>query len=284
MDKNVKEAASTFGDKLFDQKMWIELGSTGLKIILIFVIASVVIKVGKAAVGNMLKIKTKSRLRISERRENTLVKLLQNIITYSIYFIAFVTILSTVGIDIKGILAGAGILGVAVGFGSQNLVKDVIAGFFVIFEDQFSVGDEVKINSFEGKVEEIGLRTTKVLNWTGELYIIPNGSITEVTNYSIYNSTAVVDFTINYEGDLDKVERAIELLLTTLPKKYEEIIDTPKLLGIEQFNGEEVVFRITAETIPLKNWYIARQIRRELKVELDRQLPEIKNTESHQEE
>lgn len=264
--------------------MWIELGSTGLKIILIFVIASVVIKVGKAAVGNMLKIKTKSRLRISERRENTLVKLLQNIITYSIYFIAFVTILSTVGIDIKGILAGAGILGVAVGFGSQNLVKDVIAGFFVIFEDQFSVGDEVKINSFEGKVEEIGLRTTKVLNWTGELYIIPNGSITEVTNYSIYNSTAVVDFTINYEGDLDKVERAIELLLTTLPKKYEEIIDTPKLLGIEQFNGEEVVFRITAETIPLKNWYIARQIRRELKVELDRQLPEIKNTESHQEE
>lgn len=284
MGKQLEEAVSSIEGVVFDHKTWITLGTTVLKIILIMVIASIVIRIGKVAVGNMLRIKTSARLKISERRENTLVKLLENIITYSIYFIAFVTILSILGIDIKGILAGAGILGVAVGFGSQSLVKDVIAGFFIIFEDQFSVGDEVKINSFEGKVEAIGLRTTKILNWTGELYIVPNGGISEVTNYSIYNSTAVVDFTICYEGDIDKVERAIESLLTTLPKKYDEIVETPKLLGIEQFNGEEVVFRITAETIPLKNWYIARQIRRELKVELDRQLPEIKNTESHQEE
>ncbi|MEK3888875.1 mechanosensitive ion channel family protein [Bacillus sp. FSL K6-3431] len=282
MKENIGKTFSSIEEKIFDQDLWIKFGITGLKIILIIIIATLIVRVGKAAIGNLLNIKSKSRLRISERRENTLVKLLQNILTYSIYFIAFVTILSTLEIDIKGILAGAGILGVAVGFGAQNLVKDVIAGFFIIFEDQFSVGDEVKINSFAGKVQEIGLRTTKVLNWTGELYIVPNGSITEVTNFSIYNSIAVVDFSINYEGDLHKVEGVIELLLSGLPKKYAEIIDTPELLGIERFNGDEVVFRITAETIPLKHWYIARQIRRELKLELDSQLPEIKNTESHQ--
>ena len=88
-------------------------------------------------------------------------------------------------------LAGAGIVGLAVGFGAQSLVKDVITGFFIVFEDQFAVGDQVQIGQSNGVVEEIGLRTTKVKSYTGELHIIPNGNILEVINYSIYNSIAI---------------------------------------------------------------------------------------------
>ena len=208
--EKVEKQTNIIVKKLLDQEMWLAYGLIALKIVLILILAVIIIRVGRSAIGNMLKVRPKSSLKLSERREATLVKLLQNILTYAVYFIAFVTILSTLGFDITGLLAGAGILGLAVGFGAQNLVKDIISGFFIIFEDQFSVGDEVKIGGFEGKVQEIGLRTTKILNWTGELYILPNGSITNVTNSSIYNSTAIVDIDISYNGDLKKVENLIE--------------------------------------------------------------------------
>ena len=286
--EKVEEQTNIIVKKLLNQEMWINYGFIALKIVLILIFSAIIIRVGKSAIGNILKVKPKkSPLKFTERREATLVKLLQNILTYVVYFIAAITILSTVGIDITGLLAGAGILGLAVGFGAQSLVKDVISGFFIIFEDQFSVGDEVKIGTFEGNVREIGLRTTKVLNWTGELYVIPNGSILNVTNLSVYNSTAVVDIDMTYSGDLEKVENAIESLLVTLPEKYNDIIGTPKLLGIQQFGGSEVVFRVTAETAPLKHWTIERQLRRELMLELEAQesnKSEVENMLDHQEE
>ncbi len=119
-----------------------------------------------------------------------MVRLLQNVFSYAIYFVAGVMILETLSVDVRGLLAGAGIVGLAVGFGAQNLVKDIITGFFIIFEDQFSVGDYVRVGTFEGTVEEIGLRTTKIKSWTGEINILPNGSIVEVTNFSLHNSVA----------------------------------------------------------------------------------------------
>lgn len=286
--EKVEEQTNIIVKKLLNQEMWINYGFIALKIVLILIFSAIIIRVGKSAIGNILKVKPKkSPLKFTERREATLVRLLQNILTYVVYFIAAITILSTVGIDITGLLAGAGILGLAVGFGAQSLVKDVISGFFIIFEDQFSVGDEVKIGTFEGNVREIGLRTTKVLSWTGELYVIPNGSILNVTNLSVYNSTAVVDIDMTYSGDLEKVENAIESLLVTLPEKYNDIIGTPKLLGIQKFGGSEVVFRVTAETAPLKHWTIERQLRRELMLELEAQesnKSEVENMLDHQEE
>ena len=104
----------------------------------------------------------KTRLRPSERREKTLLKLLENALAYVVYFAAIIAVLDAVGIEVTGLLAGAGVLGLAVGFGAQSLVKDVISGFFIIFEDQFSVGDYVQIGAALGTIEEIGLRTTKV--------------------------------------------------------------------------------------------------------------------------
>ncbi len=169
----------------------------------------------------------------------------------------------------SSLLAGAGIVGLAVGFGAQSLVKDMITGFFIIFEDQFSVGDHVRIGQFEGNVESIGLRTTKVKSWTGEVHILPNGTISQVTNFSLNNSLAVVDISIAYGEDVEKAESVIEELLETMPVQYEELINPPQLLGIQTMGPTEIVLRIVAETKPAMQASIARTIRKEVKLQLD---------------
>jgi small conductance mechanosensitive channel len=208
-------------------------------------------------------------LRTSERREETLSKLLDNVLSYVIYFIAFMMILSILGIDVKALLAGAGIVGLAIGFGAQSLVKDILSGFFIIFEDQFSVGDHIRVGQFEGDVEAIGLRTTKIKSWTGELHILPNGTINQVTNFSLNNSVAAIDVAIAYEEDIERAERVIQEVLEKLPEQYEDLVKTPDLLGIQNLGPSEIVLRIVAETLPMKHFYIARVIRKEIKLKLD---------------
>jgi len=258
-----------FIDVLKDSDRWANLGKGFLQIIFIFFISMIVIKIAKVVVSKILKVKTHASLRISERREATLVKLLENAITYVVYFIAFTMILSVIGIDVKGLLAGAGIVGLAVGFGAQSLVKDIITGFFIIFEDQFSVGDFVRIGQFEGVVEQIGLRTTKLKSYTGEVNIIPNGSIIEVTNFSLYNSKAIVDVSIAYQDDINKAEEVIQELIEKLPEQYEHIIGTPQLLGVQNIQASEVILRVVAETLPMEHAGVARVLRKEIKKVLD---------------
>ncbi|WP_027408133.1 mechanosensitive ion channel family protein [Anoxybacteroides tepidamans] len=273
------KSAKTFYDYLLsflsNEDFWLRLGGGILRIITIMIIAMVASKVLKIAVHNIFKVRQKAPIRISERREATLLKLLDNVITYVIYFIAFVMILDTVGVEVRTLLAGAGIVGVALGFGAQSLVRDVITGFFIIFEDQFSVGDYVRIGNFEGYVEAIGLRVTKIKSWTGEIHILPNGSIAQVTNFSLHNSVAVVDVSVSYEGDLERAEEAIRNLLTELPEKYEDMVAPPQLLGIQNLTSSEVVLRVTCETKPMRHFFVARALRKEIKLRLDEQGIEI---------
>src|SRR5699024_5187440 len=111
--------------------------------------------------------------------------------------------------------------------------KDIISGFFIIFEDQFSVGDYVEISGVEGTVEMIGLRTTKIHGWTGEQYVIPNGDITQVKNYSIHNGLSVIDINLPYESDIVQAERMITEIITDLPEKYDVFVDTPVIFGVQ---------------------------------------------------
>ncbi|WP_374718682.1 mechanosensitive ion channel family protein [Parageobacillus toebii] len=252
-----------------NEDFWVKLGEGTLKIIIILVLCMIVTKVLKVAIHNIFKMRQKAPIRISERREATLLRLLDNVIRYVLYFIAMIMILDTFGVEVKAILAGAGIVGLAVGFGAQSLVKDVITGFFIIFEDQFAVGDYVRIGNFEGYVEAIGLRVTKIRSWTGEIHILPNGSIAQVTNYSLNNSIAVVDVNIAYEEDIEKVEEAILELLPQLPAKYEDMVAPPELLGVQNLTNSEVVMRITCETKPMRHVSVARAIRKEVKMHLD---------------
>jgi moderate conductance mechanosensitive channel len=264
-----QKVLNNISNQLTDDKLWFAIGEGFLKIIAILIITGLFIRVGKIAIRNFFKVRTRGPLRITERREATLMKLLENVLSYVVYFIAIMSILAALTIDVKAMLAGAGIVGLAVGFGAQSLVKDIITGFFIIFEDQFSVGDYVRIGQFEGTVEEIGLRTTKIKNFTGEMNILPNGSIVEVTNFSLYNSVAVLDIGIAYEGDIDHAEKVIQEYLETTTEKYPELVKTPELLGVQQFAASEVILRIVAETLPMKHWYIGRKMRKDIKLVLD---------------
>jgi small conductance mechanosensitive channel len=256
-------------NNFLNESTWIAIGSGIIKIIIILAVANVVIRIGKVTIHNIFKIRDRSPLRTTERREETLSKLLDNVLSYVIYFIALMMILSVLGIDVKALLAGAGIVGLAIGFGAQSLVKDILSGFFIIFEDQFSVGDHIRVGQFEGDVEAIGLRTTKIKSWTGELHILPNGTINQVTNFSLNNSVAAIDVAIAYEEDIEKAERVIQELLEKLPEQYEDLVKTPELLGIQNLGPTEIVLRIVAETLPMKHFYIARMIRKEVKLKMD---------------
>lgn len=251
-------------EKLLNEDTWGQIG----EIILILVLAAIFVKIAKSSIAKIFVVRSKAPLRISERREATLLKLMQNVTTYIVYFLAIMMILDMF-MDIRTIIAGAGIVGLAVGFGAQSLVKDIISGFFIIFEDQFSVGDYVRINQAEGTVEEIGLRITKIKSWTGELHIFPNGSIVEVTNFSIHNSLAIVDISIAYEGDIQEAEKVITEFLEALPERYPDMVKTPELLGVQMLGASEVVLRVIAETKPMKHMPIARALRKELKTCLD---------------
>ena len=266
---NIETTINKIKKLLLDEELWIDSGIIILKVFFIILLAGIVVKIGKIVIQKLFEVRMKAPLRYSERRQNTLLKLLQNGLAYIVYFAAILAVLSALTIDVTGLLAGAGVLGLAIGFGAQNLVRDVITGFFIIFEDQFSVGDYVRIGAAEGTVEEIGLRTTKLSGLNGEIHIFPNGTIVEVVNFSLNNSIAIVDVSVAYETDIPKVEELIREFLMELPDKYEQLVKLPQLLGVQNLAASEVVMRITAETMPMQHFAVARIIRRDLKIFMD---------------
>ena len=269
IELNIETTINKIKKLLLDEELWIDSGIIMLKVFFIILLAGIVVKIGKIVIQKLFEVRMKAPLRYSERRQNTLLKLLQNGLAYIVYFAAILAVLSALTIDVTGLLAGAGVLGLAIGFGAQNLVRDVITGFFIIFEDQFSVGDYVRIGAAEGTVEEIGLRTTKLSGLNGEIHIFPNGTIVEVVNFSLNNSIAIVDVSVAYETDIPKVEELIREFLMGLPDKYEQLVKLPQLLGVQNLAASEVVMRITAETMPMQHFAIARIIRRDLKIFMD---------------
>lgn len=262
----------TLNEKLI-QKYWGKFTSESflesvieatIEIILVLCISWLVIRIGKRVINKVFKIRMRTPLKPSERRQKTIIKLLESVLSYGVYFFAIIAILASLNINVTGLLAGAGVVGLAVGFGAQSLAKDLITGFFIIFEDQFGVGDYIKVNMAEGTVTEIGLRTTKINGVTGEQYIIPNGSIGDIINCSINNSKIFVELQITTDADFEKAEKIVNDYLQTLPKVHPELVEVPKFLGVQNVKGVEVTIRIAAETLPQQQYGVARTIRRDV--------------------
>ena len=241
------------------------LGAKGLKIIGILVGAKLAVNFGQLVVKRGFDKHEKNG-----RRAQTLEILLRSTITYLVFFMACLMILQIFNVNTSAILASAGILGLAVGFGAQNLVKDVISGFFILFEDQFSVGDFVQIDTVTGTVEEIGLRTCKIRQWTGELSIIPNGGITRVTNYNRGPMLAQVTMGIAYEEDIDQAINVLRDECEAAYREIEAIIDVPKVQGVTELGLSSVDIRIVAPTLPGEHWAVERELRKRFKYALDR--------------
>lgn len=265
-------------NKLTDEDMWVALGTGLLKIIAITICSIILVKLGNHMIKKAFDLRIHAPAKMTQQRERryeTILKLLQSVITYVVYFTAILAILSVMQVKVAGLLAGAGIVGLAVGFGAQSLVKDVITGFFIIFEDQFGVGDFIKVAGVQGTVIEIGLRTTKIRGIEGEINIIPNGSILEVVNCSVNNSVAIVDISVAYNADINKAERLIEEYLDGLVERYEDVVTRPNLLGVQNVNGAEITLRMSVETLPMRHFATANLIRKDIKEIFDENHIEI---------
>jgi len=269
MKWNIDRFVDEWIDYFSNPTMWVEFSITLIKIVLIYVVGRLIIKVSRKAITRILAEKDKRSPKADQRRAMTLAKLTSNTIAYAVNFIVILMILRQFNVELAPLLAGAGVLGLAVGFGAQNLVKDVISGFFIIFEDQFAVGDLIQLGNYKGTVEEIGLRTTKLKSWTGEVHIIPNGSITEVTNFSVFNSLGVVDFSIAYEANLDKAIEIIKQEVLKIYKSNDNIVKEPEVLGVQTLGPSEVVIRVTIECKPNSQYAVMRQLNAEVKKSLE---------------
>lgn len=225
--------------------IWIIIGQ-----ILIYIVRQILFK--------FLKVKDKGP------RSLTIVKLISSISKYAIWFLIIMIILSELNIDITPFIASAGVLGLAIGFGAQSIVKDFISGFFIIFEESFNVGDVVEIDAFKGTVLDLGLRTTKLKDWKGDIKIVRNGDINSLINFSKAESTAVVDFGVSYNTDLVVFRDKMAVFIESLKGKYEVVIEPPKFLGITELADSSINMRIIAKTKANQHFQIERDIRQDL--------------------
>lgn len=260
----VKQQYNQILETLLSGEFWFSIFGFFFKIALILILASVIVKISRKVINRVFSKNKRKAIRITERREKTLKKLIENALVYTIYTIVILTLLDTVGIKIGPLLAGAGIAGLAIGFGAQSLVKDIISGFFIVFEDQFAVEDYIYVSGVEGYVEEIGLRTTKIEDWTGERYVIPNGNITQVTNYSIHNGVPVVDINIPYENDVHEAKKIIDAISKEVFQKTDLFITEPEIIGVQALDVSHYVIRVIAETLPGEQWAGERYLREQI--------------------
>jgi small conductance mechanosensitive channel len=212
------------------------------------------------------------------KRARTLGSVVSKVMTALISGIAGLMILREFGLDITPVLTGAGIAGLAVGFGAQTLVRDIISGFFLILEDQVRVGDVAAINGTGGLVEEINLRTIVLRDAEGTVHVFPNGSINTLANRSKDFSYYVIDLGISYREDPDRVAailREVSGELQADPKFAPFILEPVEILGVDAFTDWAVTMKFRIKTVPLKQWEVGREFRKRLKKALDRHGVEI---------
>jgi len=206
----------------------------------------------------------------ARRRLQTLSATFRGIAQTIILFIGLMIFLQALTINVTPILASAGVVGLAIGLGAQSLIKDFFAGFLILLEDQFSVGDTVKIGETSGTVEQLTLRVTRVRALDGSLTMIPNGSINAVVNYSKGWARAVLDIEVDYKEDVD---RAMRVMLETAKRMREEnpaeIIEEPAMLGVDKLGGSGVTLRLLAKTAANKQADVGRELRRRVKLAFD---------------
>jgi small conductance mechanosensitive channel len=212
---------------------------------------------------------------VSERRRQraaTIGSVLGSVASITILVIAGMLILSELKYSLAPVLASAGILGVAVGFGAQNLVKDFLSGMFMILEDQYGVGDVIDVGEATGTVESVGLRTTRLRDINGTVWHVRNGEIVRVGNKSQGFAQVVLDIPLPYGVDVDAAGRTMQDVAEAMRREQgwaEEIIEEPQLLGVEQITEDGVVLRLTVKVRPLQQWRVGRELRRRLKDRFD---------------
>lgn len=236
------------------------------KIALIIIFSIIFVRVIVFFTNKIRKLIVKSSLVNDERvalRAKTITGIINSLIIAFISTISVILILGELGINVAPIIAGAGVLGLAISFGAQNLVKDVITGFFILLEDQYGVGDIIKIDSHAGTVESMNLRTTILRDIEGNVHIIPNGEIKQVIVMTKHWSRALIDIQVFYKQDLQKIFSIINEEANKLfTDRSDIIIESPEILGIDSIDSNGVTIRIIMKTKPAEQWTVSREFRK----------------------
>ncbi|MCC4723526.1 mechanosensitive ion channel family protein [Salinicoccus sp. RF5] len=261
-------------DNLRDPELWMGIASKLIQALILIIAAMILVRIANRMIDNFFKVKSKSRLKGSSKRNQTLINVLQNAATVFIWFVVIMMVLETFSLPVRTLLAGAGVVGLAIGFGAQSLVKDMITGFFIILENQFDKGDFVRVNTSgttvaEGEVLSLGLRASKIQGWEGELFIIPNGTINEVVNFSRYNAISMLDMNVSVEEDLDAVEDILEQFFEARWQEEEMLVSKPEILGLQGIENGEAIIRIMLETQPMEHFGVTRRMRKAIKNHLE---------------
>ncbi len=218
---------------------------------------------------------TAAQILFSERRKQrayALGSILRSISSAVIFGIAGIYILGDLGLNLAPVLASAGVLGIAIGFGAQSLVRDFLSGIFMLVEDQYGVGDVIDAGVATGTVETVGLRVTRLRDINGVVWHVRNGAIDRIGNESQGWSRAVIDLPVEYSQDIPRVRELMKEAAAAMwaePRWQPVIVEEPEVWGVQALSGNAVVMRLVAKTVPLKQWEVARELRERLKTVLD---------------
>lgn len=257
----------------FLEKAFEWLVTSGLRVVAISIailLLLFVVRRGTAKLGAIFRGKLPTPAQI--KRADTLTTVIKDVGRIMILGVGFLLILSEVGVNMGPLLAAAGIGGLAIGFGAQNLVKDVISGFFILLEDQIRVGDVVQIAGVGGLVEEVRLRTVRLRDLAGNVHVVPNGSIDKVQNFTYEFSRYVFDVGVAYREDVDEVMAVLKEVAGELqadPEFGSDILEPLEMLGVDQFADSAVIIKCRITTKPIKQWRIGREMNRRIKKAFD---------------
>lgn len=237
-----------------------------IKIIFILLLMYISRKIGNALIDRSVKRQRKLKFSLDERKAKTAGTILKSILKYTVYIIGIIGIIN----EIFGVIFGRGIglafgsiIGVAVGLGAQNIIKDIINGIFILFEDQFAVGDYIDIENKSGIVESVEIRVTKLRDFNGDLHIIPNGLINKVTNHSRGNARILIDVEISKEEDVNKVLDIISSICLSF-QKNDNVVEGPRVLGITDINENSVKIRVYGRVKPLTQSDVEMELRKQI--------------------
>lgn len=224
-----------------------------LKLIAITIVFLLVRAIGKKVIERSFE-KMSERENATRGRMLTLKSLTVNVFSYVLIFIFVVMLLEAVNIHATALLAGAGVVGLAIGFGAQGLVSDVVTGFFLLLEKQLDVDDYVTTGTFSGIVESVGLRTTQIRGFDGTLHYVPNREITSLSNHSRGNMRALIDIGISYDDDIDKAISVLEKVCERVAATNENIVEGPNVIGVQGLGASDVVLRVVGKAKNGEQW------------------------------
>jgi small conductance mechanosensitive channel len=258
------------------------LTNHGIRIVIIAILALVINRLLKRLIIRAVRTAVKSDKNTppdaEKKREDTLIRIFTGALNIIIIIVAVMMIVGELGIEIGPLIAGAGIVGLAVGFGGQYLIRDIITGLFLMLENQYRIGDVVDIEGLSGSVEDISLRKTTLRNLDGIVHHIPHGSITKVSNLSKDFARVNIDMGVAYSTDIEHLIRVINETgreLAADPAFSDSIISPPQFLRVNEFADSAIMVKILGDTKPLKQWEIAGEFRKRLKFAFDREGIEI---------